>query len=62
MGFQKSPGQHTIDGFALRKIVVILASQEAIAITSDDTLNVASKTLGSELAGDDRASYPLLTL
>jgi len=31
----------TINGLALRQIVVVLASQEPVAITSDNSLNVA---------------------
>jgi hypothetical protein len=36
---------HTIDGLALRQVGVILSSQEAIAIASDDAFNVAIRTL-----------------
>ncbi len=35
----------TIDSLALYQVVVILPSQESIAIASDDTLNVAWEIL-----------------
>ncbi len=35
--------KHTIDGLALREVAIILASQETVAISPDNPLNVAGK-------------------
>lgn len=48
----------TIDGLALDQIIIVLASQESIAITSDDTFNIAAKPSDIDIMKKWQGSYP----
>jgi len=43
--------RRTIDGFALRKVVVLLACQEGVPVSSNNTLDVAARDVEEETLG-----------
>jgi len=43
--------RRTIDGFALRKVVVLLACQERIPVSSNDTLDVTARDVEEKTLG-----------
>ena len=52
----------TIDGLALNQIIIVLASQESVAITSDDTLDIATKVLVIDVISRSFGALPILNI